>query len=366
MKRDYYEILNVDKEATEADIKKAYRKLVKKWHPDVNKAADAEEKFKEVQEAYEVLSDSRKREQYDSFGHSGVGDGMNFNEGYYDMGSMSGMGGMEDILNQFFGGSGFSFGSMFGGDGFGTGSASARAERSRFSPDDIHVNATLSLEEANEGLTREIEFEFKGVCNSCKGTGAKNEEFTSCKECNGKGVVRSVQQSFFGQMVVQRACAVCGGSGSIPKAVCSECNGKGWIPQKEKLKIKIPVGAYDGLVLRFRGDNRGDLYVHVKVKSHNVFTRDGNDVFIDIDVPLVTAVLGGEILIPTLYGDVRLKIPAGTQPNDIIKVKQYGTYIVGNSSQKGDLYVNCSITIPKKLSPEEKEIWEKLSTVKGK
>jgi len=354
MKKNYYEILGVDKNATASDIKKSYRKLVKKWHPDVNKAPDAEKRFKEVQEAYEVLSDDNKRKQYDQFGQQGVGDGMNFSGGYYDMGNF---GGLDGIFENFFGGN-VNVSNLFGGNMSGTMRPGQR--RRNFRPDDIHVRMNLSLEEANKGMIKDIELSYKGVCDKCNGSGAEGGELKTCPVCKGVGYQKVVQNSFFGRMVVQRPCGQCGGSGQVPKKVCSTCQGKGYLPKNEKVKVSIPVGAYDGLILRFRSESRGDLYVHINVKRHKTFHRKGNDIYIDIDVSVASAVLGGKVDIPTLYGDVSLKIPPGTQPDDVIKVKNYGMHIVGNASKKGNLYVQCNVVLPKRLTSKQRELWENI------
>lgn len=361
MNQDYYSILGVEKGATKDEIKKAYRKLVKQWHPDVNKASEAEAKFKEIQTAYDVLSDNNKRSQYDQFGQSGVGDGMNFSGGYYDMGEFGGMG---DIFDQLLRGAGMSFGansfatnsSDFGfSDLFGT---SRRPRQRHFQGEDIKVQITLDIIEANEGTEKNVKFDFKGICEKCAGTGAKDKKFKTCTNCNGSGYIQSVQDSFFGRMIMKQPCDSCGGHGTIPADICSECNGKGYVPKTEDIQIKVPVGTYDGLLLRFRGDNRGDLYVQVRVKPHDVFKRKGNDIYMGAEVPIKIAVLGGTVEIPTLYGNVKLKVPKATQPMDIIKIKNYGTYAVGNRERKGDLYVTAIVKVPTRLTAEQKKRWE--------
>lgn len=361
MKRDYYEILGVDKTASETEIKKAYRSLVKKWHPDVNKEKDAEEKFKEVQEAYEVLSTPGKRKQYDQFGHQGVGDGMNFQEGYYDMGGFDNLG---NIFEELLKGGGSPFGSFFSNSDFGQ-SRQKRTKDRKFRGEDVLIKITLDIVEANNGGEHNVKYIHKEVCNKCEGTGAKDGKLTTCPQCQGKGVTRSVQNSFFGQMIVQSECQMCGGTGQIVKEKCDGCKGRGYVEKEKSMKIKIPVGAYDGLTLKFSSSNGGDLYVKIKVPEHKLFTRNGNDIIINTEVPITTAVLGGNIKIPTLYGDVSLKIPSGTQPEDIIRVNDYGTYVVGNRSKKGNMYVKCKILIPKRLSAKQKEVWEKLNNIQS-
>jgi len=361
MKKDYYEILGVEKTASEPEIKKAYRSLVKKWHPDVNKEKGAEEKFKEIQEAYEVLSTPEKRKQYDQFGHQGVGDGMNFQEGYYDMG---GFGNLNNIFEELLRGGGSPFGSFFSDSGFGQ-TRQRKTKGRKFRGEDVMVKITLDIIDANNGGEHDVKYMHKEICSKCEGTGAKNGKLSTCPQCQGKGVTQSVQNSFFGQMIVQSECSMCAGTGQTATEKCETCRGHGYIEKEKKMKIKIPVGSYDGLTLKFSSSNGGDLYVKIKVPEHKIFTRNGNDIIINTEVPVITAVLGGNIEIPTLYGNVSLKIPKGTQPGDIIRINEYGTYIVGNKSKKGNMYVKSKIVIPKKLSNKEKEIWEKLNNIQS-
>lgn len=355
MNKDYYAVIGVEKNAGIQEIKKKYRELVKKYHPDVNKEPDAEKKFREVQEAYEVLSDEKKRKNYDQYGNENVGEGMNFGQGYYDMGNFEGLG---DIFQQFFGGQGFS--SFFGDDMFSSGQRRSSNRKRGFKGEDVKVLINMTLEEANEGGEHEIKYDYKSMCKKCNGTGAKNGEFKKCQTCGGSGYQQSYQNSFLGRMVVSHPCQVCGGTGSVTSESCDVCNGKGYNKEQKNVKIKIPYGSYDGLTLRFSGDGGGDLYVQIRVKMHSIFKREGNDIYSNISLPAAYAVLGGEIKIDTLYGKVNLLIPNGTQPNDIIKLRGYGTYIVGNSSKKGDMYVKCNVVLPKNISNEEKRLWESI------
>lgn len=356
-KRDYYEVLGIAKGASEQEIKKAYRRLAKQYHPDVNKEADAESKFKEVQEAYEVLSDSSKRSAYDQYGHagtegfSGFGGGFNgydFNNSPFDMG---------DIFSTFFGGGG-----DFSNFGFEQNSRSQRNGGR-----DLRYRIRMGFLEAMKGGEFEITVDREIACSHCDGTGSDNKKMKKCKTCNGQGRVQKIQQSILGRMAFVTECTDCHGTGEVPEKICTVCNGTGLKSDREKVTIKVPAGAYDGMVLRFRGSGSfsksgvsGDLYIEVEVEPHENFERRENDIYSSETIPVYTAVLGGEIDVDTIDGKVKLKIPNGTQSSTIFRIKGKGSPILGRSGDRGDQYVKVIVNIPTKLSKEEKKKWENL------
>lgn len=360
-KRDYYEVLGVDKGAKKEDIKKAYRKLVKKLHPDVNKESDAEQKFKEVQEAYEVLSDESKRGAYDQYGTAGAQSfGGGSPEGFNGYGYSGEPFDMGDIFNTFFGGSnmgGFDF------QGFG---GQSRGRDLRGS--DLRYRFSMSFKEAMEGGDFDFKIKKNIVCSHCDGTGSENKKKKTCPNCNGTGKERRVQNSILGQIAVMTQCSVCNGTGQVPKENCSVCGGIGLQSEEKKMSIKVPAGAYDGMVLRFReggnygemGNPPGDLYIEVEVEPSNMFDRRGNDLYSveKIDVP--TAVLGDVIEVEGVFGTLKLKIPKGTQPGAVFRIKNEGVPILGKSNQRGNLYVRVDIEIPNRLDKNQKKLWEEL------
>jgi molecular chaperone DnaJ len=359
-KRDYYEVLGIKKDADQAEIKKAYRKLVKKYHPDVNKEDGAEEKFKEVQEAYEILSDESKRSAYDQYGHAstagfnGAGSG-GFNYQQYG-GQPFDMG---DIFGSFFGGGFSDFGFSNGGRG---------VNNSRGA--DIRYRIRVTFEEAMEGGEFEIGIDKDVECDACDGTGSKNKKSKTCPVCNGTGQETQVRNTILGQMQVRAECSKCHGTGKVPEEVCDTCKGTGVKQKSEKMKIKVPAGAYDGMVLRFRGGGNagrrggeaGDLYIEVEVEASTEFNRRGNDIYSEVEIPVYTAVLGDTIKVRTILGDVKLKIPKGTQSGTIFKIKEKGVPVLGSDDKRGDHYVRVVVDIPTKLSREEKKLWEKMKS----
>lgn len=363
-KRDYYEVLGVGKNASAQDIKKAYRKLAKEYHPDHNKSKDAESKFNEVREAYEVLSDDGKKKAYDQYGHAateGFGAG-NAGAGYsgFQNGTPFDMGDFGDIFNTFFGGG---MGSDFG---FNFGSSSGRrAARNKGS--DLRYKIKMSFMEAMKGETVVINIQRDIPCKACSGSGSKTGKSKACTVCGGSGQVRKVQDSFLGRMSFISECDNCGGTGVVPESTCEVCKGSGIASEKEELKIKIPAGAYDGMVLKFRGGGNyasrvkepGDLYIELSVDSHKEFERKGNDIYTEIKISAARAALGETISVNTVHGEVNLKVPAGTQPGTIFKIKSKGAPIIG-SSKVGDHYVKVEVKIPEKLSRDEKKLWEML------
>ena len=356
-KRDYYEVLGISKGASDDEIKKAYRKLAKQYHPDVNKAPDAEAKFKEINEAYEVLSDPNKKATYDQFGHAGM-DGAGFGQGF-----SSGFGGMNmddlgDIFSSFMGGgfSGFNFG----------GSSSRRSGPMK--GDNRYMSMDIDFLDSVHGVEKLINITVDKQCVHCSGTGAASSaDIENCPTCHGTGRVTRQSRSPFGVIQQQTVCPDCGGTGKHIKKKCPHCNGEGYTRTKEQVEVNIPAGISSGQQVRLtgygeRGSNggpNGDLYIEIRVKPHKYFVREGNDIYIKIPISSVDATLGTKVDVPTCHGDVELTIPAGTQPGQQLRLKGYGVKDV-RSSSVGDQYVEVEVTIPKKLSKNEKELYEKL------
>lgn len=346
MKRDYYEILGVDRSASQEEIKKAYRRLALKYHPDRNQGSkEAEERFKEVVEAYSVLSDPEKRKLYDLYGHEGVKGNVDFRTGWEDIFSE-----FDDFFSSFF-------------------NFTSPGERRRERGDDIWVEISISLEEAARGVEREVEVERWSQCPNCGGSGAEpGTGLRRCPVCGGRG--RVVEGHLFIRFT--RTCPRCGGRGLVPEEPCRICRGAGFVRQRESIKIRIPAGIEDGsrLVLRGEGDAgkngspRGDLYIVVRVREHPVFKRKGTNLYMDLKVDYLTAILGGEIKIKDLYGEAFvLEIPSGTQPGTMLMIKDRGLREMGGS-RKGALFVRVNVEIPKKLSRKEREYLEKLKELK--
>jgi molecular chaperone DnaJ len=346
-KRDYYEVLGVEKGASESDLKRAYRKMAMKYHPDKNpddKAA--EDKFKEVNEAYEVLSDAEKRSLYDQFGHAGVNQnaGGGFGGGF----NGQGFGGFEDI-----------FGDLFGG-GFG-GFGQRRPNGPRKGAD-VRVDITIDFEEAAFGVKKEIEFLRSEDCPTCGGEGAEPGTGThSCSECGGSGQIRYAQRSLFGESIQVRECDHCHGKGQVFDKPCHTCKGHGKVRKKKKMTIDIPAGVDSGSVLSLRGEGqlgtkggpRGDVKVVIRVRDHKMFVRDGNHVLYELHISYAQAALGAEVVVPTLEGKVKYKIAPGTQSGTMFRLKGKGIPVL-NGYGKGDQYVKVIVDIPTKLNDEQK------------
>lgn len=353
-KRDYYDVLGVSRSATADEIKRAYRKLAKKYHPDVNKEEGAEAKFKEVQEAYEVLSDESKRANYDRFGHSA----FDQNGGFGGAGGFDGFaGGFDDIFESFFGG--------FGGQT--TQSNRPRKGQDRF------MSMNIDFMEAIFGAEKTVELNVDETCTACHGSGAySSADVQTCPTCQGSGRTVSQQRTPFGVFQTQTTCPDCGGSGEKITRVCDVCHGKGYNRKKVNVDIKVPAGIVSGQQLRVSGKGErglnggpnGDLLIEVIVGTHPHFRREGNDIHIQVPLSVVDATLGTEIEVPTVYGDVNLKIPAGTQPNTKFRLRDKGVPDL-RTGRKGDQYVEVRIEIPKKLTRQEKEIFEQLREKKG-
>ncbi len=358
-KRDYYDVLGIGRDAGEQDIKKAYRKLAMKYHPDRNPDnKDAEEKFKEVNEAYEILSSPEKKRRYDQFGHAGV-DGNNAG-GFGGFGGFSGFGGFDGM-----------FGDIF--DMFGGGFTSARGSRGPQKGADLQYEITITFEEAAFGTDKEIEFYRNDTCNICDGTGAKPGTSTSvCSKCNGTGEMQTVTRTPLGQMIRTSICDRCGGEGTIIETPCSKCGGKGRIKKQRKLKVKIPAGVNTGSIISMRGEGesgikggpRGDLYVTINVLPHKIFKRDGYDVICEMPITFVQAALGDELEVPTLEGKVKYKMPEGTQSGTVFRLRSKGI-VNPRGYGKGDQYVRVIIEVPKKLSEDQKDILRKFAAESG-
>jgi molecular chaperone DnaJ len=366
-KKDYYEVLGVKKDASKEELKKAYRKLVKKYHPDVNKESDAEEKFKEIQEAYETLSDEGKRSAYDQYGHAGTagfnpGSG-NGGYGYYQQGTPFDMG---DIFNTFFGGGG---GFPGGGFGFDFSQSGRRSGPKDDVGADIRYRVRVSFQEAMEGGEYEIKIKRDIACEECEGSGSKDGKKKECSVCKGSGQERQVRNTILGQMAVMSTCSNCKGTGQVIEDPCDECKGIGVETKEERFIVKIPSGAYDGMVLRFRGGGNagrnsgipGDLYVEIEVEASEKYERRGNDIYSQESIPVHIAVLGDTIEVETIFKKVKLKIPKGTQPGTIFKLKGKGCPVFNEEEKRGDHYVRINVDVPTRLSRKEKKIWEELA-----
>ena len=361
-KRDYYEVLGVDRTASDADIKKAYRNLAKKYHPDANPGdSTAEAKFKEINEAYSVLSDSETKARYDQYGHAGTD--PNFGAGGFG-GGFGGFGGG-------FGGDAFDLGDLFG-DLFGGGRRSSRPNAPQKGAD-IETYITLTFEEAAFGCTKEIEFTRVETCKTCKGSGANGSTgVETCKTCNGTGTVRTVQRTPFGSMQSQRPCSACKGTGKIIKDPCTECKGSGVNRIKKKLSVNIPAGIDDEqrVILRGQGNHgvnggpAGDLYVEVRVKPHKLFVREGNDIHFEMPISYAEAVLGAKLTVPTLEGESEFSIPEGTQTGSVFSLRGKGIPQV-NGKGRGDIYVTVTVEVPKALNSKQKELLKQFDEAMG-
>lgn len=350
-KRDYYEVLGVNKNATEDEIKKAYRKTAKQYHPDLNPGdKTAEAKFKEANEAYEVLSNSEKKARYDQFGHAGV-------DPNFGAGAGGAYGGFEDFdLGDI-------FSSFFGGGFGGAGRNPNAPQRGR----DNQTSIVISFEEAAKGCKKTVMVSRVENCDECGGTGAaKGTSPDTCPECHGQGQVRVQQRTAFGTMSTSRTCSRCGGTGKIVKTPCGVCGGKGKVRNESKVEIDIPAGIDDRQIINVRGygdagingGRTGDLKVVVSVRPHALFERDGYDVWCEKHITITQAALGSELIVPTLDGDVKYSIHEGTQPNDIFKLKGKGIQNI-NGRGRGDQYIRIIVDIPRSLTGEQREILKK-------
>lgn len=358
-KRDYYEVLGVDKNADDAEIKKAYRVLAKKYHPDMNPDdPEAEAKFKEASEAYAVLSDAEKRKQYDQFGHAAF-DGGAGGAGGFDFSGAD----FSDIFSDLFG-----FGDLFGGGRRASRSGPSRGQ-------DIVQRVRITFEEAVFGVEKEIEVNVKEDCKSCRGSGAKaGTSPDTCPTCKGKGQVVVTQNSFFGQIQSVQTCRECGGKGKIIREKCPDCRGTGYTTIKKKYAVKFPAGIDDGqLACKIPGKGepganggpRGDILVGAIVGKHSTFTRNGNDIYSTVSLPFSVAAIGGEIFIDTVDGKVVYEIKAGTQTDTTLRLRGKGVPYIKNKDSRGDHYVKLVVKVPDHLSSEAKEALKAYDAVSG-
>ncbi len=349
-KRDYYEVLGIDKNATEQDIKKAYRKLAMKYHPDRNPGnKEAEEKFKEVNEAYQVLSDTSKRQTYDQFGHAGFDQtGGGYSGGY----SGAGFGGFSDI-----------FGDIFD-DMFASGAGRGRRRNIPEKGDDLKYSLRVDFKDAAFGKEEEIKIKRHIECDNCHGTGAKpGTTPKTCTKCHGSGMVQSQVKTPFGVMMQTSTCPICHGEGTIIENKCPKCNGNKTIPEQKTVTVKIPAGVEDGMLLRVsgqgepgkRGGPTGDLLIKIKIKPDEIFEREGNTVWLDMPVSFTQAALGDELTVPTIDGEVKYKLPEGTQSGTVFRLKDKGIPYLG-SKGRGDQKVRIHVQVPKKLTDKQKQL----------
>ena len=359
-KRDYYEVLGVSKDADAKEIKKAYRKLAMKYHPDKNPGDKAaEEKFKEINEAYEVLSDEEKRSTYDRFGHDGLNGQAGFGggQGFGGFGGSGGFGGFEDIFGDI-------FGSGFGGFGGSGGSSRRRGPRRGA---DIRQSVTIKFEEAAFGKKIKVKINRSEECDECHGSGAKpGTTKKTCPTCHGSGTVQSVQRTPFGNIASQRTCSTCNGEGERNESPCNKCHGKGSVRKTKTIEVDIPAGIDDGQMIKLSGQGevgekggpRGDLYIVVNVQKHEIFTREGYDVYIEMPIRFTQAALGDKLEVPTLDGKVSYNLPEGTQTGTVFRLREKGIPKL-RSNSRGDQYVKVIIDTPKKLNDEQKELLRK-------
>lgn len=349
-KRDYYETLGVPRGASAEDIKSAFRNLARKYHPDVNKEPDAEERFKEIGEAYAVLSDDQKRAAYDRFGHAGL----------------DGMGGMPDFTN-------IDLGDIFEMFGFGFGRRSQRDRNAPRPGADLQYNQTLTFEEAVFGVEKEVEYTRDEVCSHCDGNAAEpGTSKSTCATCGGRGEVRQTRQTLLGNMVQVATCPTCRGSGEIIPTPCKVCNGRGLERKTVNRTVKIPAGVDSGTNVRLsdegqpgiNGGPRGDLYISLRVRDHKYFRRRDDDVLLDLDINVAQATLGADVEVPTVDGPAVLSIPAGVQPGKMLRMRGKGVPHLRGTG-RGDQLVMLNVEIPAKLNAEQRKLFEQLAATMG-
>jgi molecular chaperone DnaJ len=350
-KRDYYEVLGVNRQASQEEIKKAFRRLARQYHPDVNKSADAETRFKEVNEAYEVLSDQEKRSMYDRFGHAGPRAGF----GQYDD---FGFGGFEDIFETFFGGM----------------RAGTTTRRGPSRGADLRYDLSIEFEEAIFGCEKEIEIFRHETCPHCRGSGAEpGTQPIRCPQCNGTGEVRRQQQSILGSFIQVTTCPRCQGEREIVTTPCTECRGQKFVQVERTISVKIPAGVDEGTRIRLAGEGEpglrggppGNLYVVLGVKPHAQFRRDGTNIYLELDINVAQAALGDVVTVPTLDGDEELAVPAGTQTGEAFRLRDKGVPHLRRNG-RGDQIVLVHVRTPSRLTKEQKELFEQLATTLGK
>lgn len=359
---DFYETLGVSRGASEKDIKSAFRKLARQWHPDVNKEPGAQEKFQEIARAYEVLSDSQKRQRYDQFGEAGVS-GMGAGGGP-DMSSVN----LEDLLGDLFG-SAFGGGGMggFGGMG-GRGQQRARRDGPQ-KGSDLQSEVEFPFEVACFGGERKVQVRREEVCTACGGNGMRKDATeTRCRTCNGQGATLQVMQTPLGVMQTQQVCPSCRGSGVDPSAVCTSCRGKGTQTEIKEVSVKVPAGVDDGNQMRVRGEGDkgvkggppGDLYITARVKPSPNFDRQGADIYTEATIDVFEAILGTTVKVETIDGDAEIKVPVGTQPETRMRIRNRGVPKLGRNGERGDHYINVKVVVPKSLSPDQRKLVESL------
>jgi molecular chaperone DnaJ len=355
-KRDYYETLNVSRGASKDEIRTAYRSLARQFHPDVNKASDAESKFKDLNEAYEILSDDNKRARYDRFGHEGV------NNGTGDFSGSGGFGGFDDILNDF-----------FRGFGAGTSSGAATARHGPRRGADLRYDLEITFEEAVFGCEQDLEASRHETCPHCKGVGSEpGTNPVRCTQCKGSGEVRRVQQSFFGSFVNVSTCPRCQGEGEVINTPCHRCKGQKKVRRSRIIKVKIPPGVDDGTQIRLAGEGEsgsnngpaGNLYVNLNVKEHSYFQRHENDIYLEVIINVAQAALGDEITVPTLVGDEKLVIPAGTQSGEQFTLRAKGVPYLRRSG-RGDQKIALRVAVPTDLNEQQKALLRELGETLG-
>lgn len=355
--KDYYETLGVSKGASTDEIKSAYRKLAKKYHPDISKEPDAEKKFKDVQEAYSILGDESKRKQYDQFGSAAFANGAGGNS-YGGAGFGGGFSGFDDV--DF----GDIFGSMFGGSDFGFGGRSNKTRAKK--GNDSLLKMKLSFDEAVNGCVKDINVDVTEECDECDGKGGTGEK--TCSRCHGSGTITSEQHTILGSFLTKTSCPECNGKGKIYTNTCSHCRGTGRVKKNKTLSVTIPKGVDTGNRLRIPGKGsgganggpNGDLYIEFTVSDHELFERDGDDIYLDIPLTIPEAIMGCKKVIPTLYGNVKVSIPSGSQTGDKQRIKGKG---IDNTAarRKGDMYIIMDVQIPSKLTKEQKILIEQLN-----
>lgn len=356
--KDLYAVLGVERTASEEEIKKAFRRRARELHPDVNKSENAEDEFKELNQAYDVLSDANKRAQYDRFGTiPGASGSGPVGGGYVDFEDIfGGFGGMGDIFSTFFGGA-------------------SRSAQVRREGRDMGLGVTITLQEAAEGITKELVYDRLATCDECSGSGiSEGGSEETCSNCAGAGHVRTVQRTFFGDMQASAPCPECHGEGKVIKGACLECQGQGRIPDRQKVSIDVPAGIKDGQQLRvpnlgeagLRGAPSGDLLVTVRIAPDEFFLRNGDDLHVNIAVPMVQAALGATISVDGIMPDesIQVSIPEGTQSGDVVKVKGYGMPRL-RKQDRGTLYVHADVEVPKKLNKKQRELLQKLAAEQG-
>jgi molecular chaperone DnaJ len=359
MAHDYYEVLGIDRSASKEDVKKAFRQLARQYHPDVNKSSDAEARFKEINEAYEVLSDDDKRSRYDRFGAAGVGNGSGFPGA-----GAAGFGGFEEIFEDFF--------NSFGGR------ASASRRRGPKPGADRRVETTITFEESVFGVEKTVEYDRLEGCETCAGTGAApGTQPVRCAQCGGTGEVRQVTQSFFGPMVQVGTCPRCNGRGETISTPCVTCRGAGRVRAHTTLEVQIPAGVREGLQIQLRGQGdvgdtgapQGNLYVIVHVEEHEYFKRKDNDILLEMSINVAQAALGDKIIVPTIDGEVEMVIPPGTQSGKMFRLRGKGVPRLrtdGSNSGRGDQLVNIAVEVPTRLTDEQRDLFERLGQTMGR